>query len=80
MYAIQTLHAPHATGAKQEGEVMRLRLNWPDGQQEWVHHTALHMRPHWHMRMIAFYESKAKRPGRARPETASEGAVVEPEP
>ena len=54
---------------------MWLRLHWLDGHAEWVDHRALHVRPHWHLRMIAFYESKARKPAarqRADPEGGGE--------
>ncbi|KAK9906666.1 hypothetical protein WJX75_005771 [Coccomyxa subellipsoidea] len=41
-------------------DVLLLRIRWPDGFNSWVNRFALHVRPHCHMALIDFYESKAK--------------------
>jgi hypothetical protein len=57
---------------------MWLRLRWLDGHTEWVDHRALHVRPHWHLRMIAFYESRARKPARHADPEQDEGHPAEP--
>ena len=48
-------------GARHEADdVLLLRIRWPDGFNSWVNRFALHVRPHCHMALIDFYESKAK--------------------
>ncbi|CAL8462305.1 g1837 [Coccomyxa elongata] len=41
-------------------DVLLLRIHWPDGHSAWVNRYALHVRPHCHLKLIDFYESKAK--------------------
>lgn len=50
-----------STGARHEADdVLLLRIHWPDGHSAWVNRYALHVRPHCHLKLIDFYESKAK--------------------
>lgn len=54
-----------SAGAKREvrenGEdELEVHLLWPDGFSAWVDRTELHLRPHTHMTLIKFYESKTR--------------------
>ncbi|BDA46166.1 hypothetical protein COCOBI_08-2580 [Coccomyxa sp. Obi] len=44
----------------EEEDVLLLRIHWPDGHCAWINRYALHVRPHCHLKLIDFYESKAK--------------------
>ncbi len=51
---------PCAGARHEENDVLLLRIHWPDDFSAWVNRYALHVRPHCHMKLIDFYESKAK--------------------
>ena len=69
-------------GARQNGEgsdnlhVLIRWPDWPDQDDSWVNVGALHVRDRWHIKLIRFYESKAKRVGKAA-ESVAEAAVDE---
>ena len=51
--------AKHSTNSAGEDE-LQLQIAWPDSLSMWVDKCELHKRPHTHLSLIKFYESKTK--------------------
>ena len=51
--------AKHSTNSAGEDE-LQLQIAWPDSLSIWVDKRELHKRPHTHLSLIKFYESKTK--------------------
>ena len=51
--------AKHSTNSSGKDE-LQLQIAWPDRLSMWVDKLELHMRPHTHLSLIRFYESKTK--------------------
>ena len=50
-----------AAGAKHKmNDELLLMVEWSDGYARWVDRYALHVRPHCLLKLVRFYESKAK--------------------
>lgn len=54
------------SGARHVEGGMDLHVTWPDGYHAWIFNHHLKTRPHCHLKLIEFYESRTKRKRREK--------------